>query len=187
VALNRAAAAQATSAFENRCTEKVYLAVLQGHVFPSRWPAQTQAEAEASRLPLPFGNKSHVKMKVKRKHVAEEDREVTWQDRALQVSVDRHYAALSLLLAGTDSSNTGPETKLSSDTTRLAQCAETRLLLQKLSTHPKEDFIVNKKLRKELRKVVSACGVQVEEVDQGAIKASMPPSLPPPPPIPSLP
>lgn len=160
MALNRTAAAQATAAFENRCTAKVYLAVVHGHVFPTAWP--TQQAAERNRLPLPFDSKPHEKLK--RKHMAAEDRQETWQDRALQISVSRHFEALHDLLETLPKGSYVPNEKV-------------LLSLQSLAAHPKEKFLMNKKLRKELRKVVNACGVQVEEVDQEQVKASMPEQL----------
>lgn len=207
--VHRTAAAQATAAFEHRCTSKVYLAVLQGHLLPSRWPTLTSQAAEERRMPLPFGNKSHVKGKEKEKRKwkqrdagadAASGTELgveTWQDRALEMSVDRHYQALLRLLelaqegGRLDTLQPQPERQqLKRGADRLQALAKNDVgashlsmaqteLLQKLARHPKDDFFKYKKLRKELRKVVSLCSSsagleQVGGVDQQEIQANMP-------------
>ena len=159
VALNRKAAAQATAAFENRCTAKVYLAVLHGHLMPSNWP--NKSIAEEGKLPLPYGNKSHKQLKRKRIE-AKSNGEETWQDRAKQLSVNKHYDALVKLMSKVDTEG-NLEKPLSSEVVDK---------LRELSNHNEEEFLKNKKLRKELRKIVSSCGICVD-VDQEEIKKEM--------------
>lgn len=155
VALNRQAAAQATAAFERRQTQKVYLAVLEGHLNPYDWPLKEFAPVPQ---PIPYSPKSSKKRKT-----MPNERSETWQDRALHQSLDLYYEALTKLIQC-------PDTIVVSQPQEKDSVCEQ---LRAISKHSKLDFEKNKKLRKQLRKLVSSCGIQIPSIVEEDVKASI--------------
>ena len=135
----------ASAAFEKRKTEKVYVAVVRGHINVDNIP---MVEAK----PQPYGN-SGEKKKRKSSDTDEKGSDVrdeSWQRQAMEAGLEVHFAALQEEVS-----------KLKQHQSELStgETASTAALLE-LSSKSYEDFCGNHKLRKQLRKVLRARGVQ---------------------------
>jgi len=141
VGLNRKFASRACDAFQNRHTEKVYLAVLQGHV-------------DISSIQILSERPCQLDLNKKRKHEATGNQEVTvaphsstWQDRALELSLSTYMDALKR--AVDDISAFSPD--LQHRIKAMSECNA-------------DDFRRNSKLRKQLRQTLKHSGVYIESV-----------------------
>ena len=133
VALHRAAARTASLAFEQRWTYKEYLAIVEGSMDISRF--------EISRLSsrLEEEKKTFQRRKTPKRRPGDEVK--TWQDLAIQRNVDEY---LKLLNQFENKEEIGDENK--------------KKELSRLLEISREEYFVNNKARKELRKFLKRQG-----------------------------
>ena len=138
VARNKDAAAIASSSFANRLTHKKYLAVLQGHLDISKWPLRDE------RIAASYVSQPKKKAKTDYDSVSKQDDE--WQVEVMTENLAVSYSAFEAL------------------STR-RRCGDPSLQQQELiSTLQRvsiEQFKKDSRLRKTLRKVLRANGIEL--------------------------
>jgi len=142
VALHRKAAAAASLAFSLRQTKKRYLALIVGHLDFSSWPQEDVSLIGGSNV---YHLDSATKLpKVTSKHAV--GGQSTWQDHAREENLAVYLSAL-----GTELERGGEESSKMEE-------------LRELASITAQEFMLDSKLRKRLRKVLKARGVLQEVV-----------------------
>lgn len=133
VALHKSAAHVGCKAFENRCTNKEYLAVLEGRLEP---PSVADTPRYKTRL---LEVKPPKRKKTAKRAVS--DKVSTWQDRAIRTNIQSHR----VLLEGLQGSEGATEE------------------YRRMSGLSTQALVENSKLRKELRRYLKSRGCNVSD------------------------
>ena len=144
VALHRKAAAAASLAFSLRQTKKRYLALLAGHLDFSRWPQEDVSSNLSGGSNVHHLASATTLPKVTSKHAV--SGQSTWQDHAREKNLAVYLSALA-----TELERDGEETSKEEE-------------LRELASISTQEFLLDSKLRKRLRKVLKARGALPEGV-----------------------
>jgi 23S rRNA-/tRNA-specific pseudouridylate synthase len=171
IGLNRQATAIAQTAFENRLTEKSYLAVLQGHLKYEDWPEYNEPFIKENFIDFFHKSRNKRKLKELKKKMKEEQTYQTgssstgeimdssrqasvekghllgndWQDEIMKYNVQLCYDAFQNLLK-----DDNYRKKLTSNPD-----------YQKLEKISLNDYCISSKNRKLLRKAVQSCDIHL--------------------------
>ncbi len=152
VARNKAAAALASAAFEERGTSKQYLAVVEGHVDPNKWPLydKNQPLLNAPSLDRKGGKRSHVG--VHNQGLAPESHSITptWQETVMHQTLQANLTALHSHLKARREMGAEVEEPLKPFSNPQGCCYE--------------ELVHDSKRRKLLRKALTTCGIISEDV-----------------------
>lgn len=156
IAKNKDAAAIACQSFENRNTEKEYLAILQGELDPFKYPLLDKRPKEISfnKKKDNFNNWNEKSKRFKQNNNVdyntnitttnsnenENSTNLTWQNDAMRNGLKDDYNSLQDLITANLNNNQDEQ-------------------LQTMSTYSFEQLCLNSKLRKSLRKMLKSNGI----------------------------
>ena len=175
IARNKDSAAIASSSFSNRCAKKQYLAILQGKLVLDYWPLFKNRLNFNEKLDILEMNKEKDKITNKTNNNNNNNTmSNNWQRDIMNQNLIKSFEAFQTLLNNKkDILNSFIENKKASSSSssekikvnkRLSSSNITNDDILAFSKYKLEDYSNNSKLRKALRKILKANGIEIEQI-----------------------
>lgn len=163
IARNKDAAAIASSSFSNRCAKKQYIAILQGKLVLDNWPLVKNRLYINDQLDILEINKNKEKTNKNNSHTHNITN--TWQREVMNQNLTKMFEAFQTILNDKkDILNSIIENKITKVNKRLSTSNISNDDILTFSKYTLEDYSNDSKLRKALRKILKANGVEIEQI-----------------------